>query len=210
MGKLPGTHLQWAGGRGRDGSPVITFPDYPAFSDVADKDFQNVMAYLTSIPRCVCGQRRSHIPLGPAAGGGPGPLAHKEAVAMGGQVQDQNPASPPRDVGPAHPLGPPAQSACPLCGTAQQSCGGRGTEAARSPPAGAWPPNRLPSPGKVGTAGPQQHVSASPRAKRAVCCCPAGDGALPPHEGGARAQGGAQQGGLLQNGAPQSPGFGLV
>ena len=42
-----------AGGRGQDGSPVITFPDYPAFSDVPDKEFQNVMTYLTSIPRCV-------------------------------------------------------------------------------------------------------------------------------------------------------------
>ncbi|XP_041586876.1 guanine nucleotide exchange factor DBS isoform X2 [Vulpes lagopus] len=38
------------GGRGQDGSPVITFPDYPAFSDVPDKEFQNVMTYLTSIP----------------------------------------------------------------------------------------------------------------------------------------------------------------
>ncbi|XP_027943136.1 guanine nucleotide exchange factor DBS isoform X2 [Eumetopias jubatus] len=41
-----------SGGRGQDGSPVITFPDYPAFGDVPDKEFQNVMTYLTSIPRC--------------------------------------------------------------------------------------------------------------------------------------------------------------
>ncbi|KAF4008291.1 hypothetical protein G4228_019993 [Cervus hanglu yarkandensis] len=41
-----------SGGRGQDGSPVITFPDYPAFGDVPDQDFQNVMTYLTSIPRC--------------------------------------------------------------------------------------------------------------------------------------------------------------
>lgn len=41
------------GGRGQDGSPVITFPDYPTFSEVPDKEFQNVMTYLTSIPRCV-------------------------------------------------------------------------------------------------------------------------------------------------------------
>uniref|UniRef100_A0A452V7C5 MCF2L n=1 Tax=Ursus maritimus TaxID=29073 RepID=A0A452V7C5_URSMA len=40
-----------SGGRGQDGSPVITFPDYPAFGDVPDKEFQNVMTYLTSIPR---------------------------------------------------------------------------------------------------------------------------------------------------------------
>ncbi|XP_057563748.1 guanine nucleotide exchange factor DBS isoform X1 [Hippopotamus amphibius kiboko] len=39
-----------SGGRGQDGSPVITFPDYPAFSDVPDKEFQSVMTYLTSIP----------------------------------------------------------------------------------------------------------------------------------------------------------------
>uniref|UniRef100_A0A3Q1MZ76 MCF.2 cell line derived transforming sequence like n=1 Tax=Bos taurus TaxID=9913 RepID=A0A3Q1MZ76_BOVIN len=39
-----------SGGRGQDGSPVITFPDYPAFGDVPDQDFQNVMTYLTSIP----------------------------------------------------------------------------------------------------------------------------------------------------------------
>ncbi|XP_067569870.1 guanine nucleotide exchange factor DBS isoform X2 [Pseudorca crassidens] len=39
-----------SGGRGQDGSPVITFPDYPAFGDVPDKEFQNVMTYLTSIP----------------------------------------------------------------------------------------------------------------------------------------------------------------
>ncbi|XP_030668331.1 guanine nucleotide exchange factor DBS [Nomascus leucogenys] len=41
-----------SGGRGQDGSPVITFPDYPAFSEIPDKEFQNVMTYLTSIPRC--------------------------------------------------------------------------------------------------------------------------------------------------------------
>ncbi|XP_063474611.1 guanine nucleotide exchange factor DBS isoform X9 [Symphalangus syndactylus] len=40
-----------SGGRGQDGSPVITFPDYPAFSEIPDKEFQNVMTYLTSIPR---------------------------------------------------------------------------------------------------------------------------------------------------------------
>ncbi|KAM5288583.1 guanine nucleotide exchange factor DBS isoform 2-T2 [Ctenodactylus gundi] len=39
-----------SGGRGQDGSPVITFPDYPAFSEIPDAEFQNVMTYLTSIP----------------------------------------------------------------------------------------------------------------------------------------------------------------
>lgn len=37
---------------------MITFPDYPAFSEVPDSDFQNVLTYLTSIPRCgACGAR---------------------------------------------------------------------------------------------------------------------------------------------------------
>uniref|UniRef100_A0A674H9M3 MCF.2 cell line derived transforming sequence like n=1 Tax=Taeniopygia guttata TaxID=59729 RepID=A0A674H9M3_TAEGU len=39
-----------SGGRGGDGSPVITFPDYPAFSEIPEKEFQNVLTYLTSIP----------------------------------------------------------------------------------------------------------------------------------------------------------------
>ncbi|XP_077014840.1 guanine nucleotide exchange factor DBS isoform X12 [Tamandua tetradactyla] len=39
-----------SGGRGQDGCPVITFPDYPAFSDIPDKEFQSVMTYLTGIP----------------------------------------------------------------------------------------------------------------------------------------------------------------
>ncbi|XP_060039714.1 guanine nucleotide exchange factor DBS isoform X2 [Erinaceus europaeus] len=39
-----------SGGRGQDGSPVITFPDYPAFGDVPDKEFHDVLTYLTSIP----------------------------------------------------------------------------------------------------------------------------------------------------------------
>nr|XP_051697667.1 guanine nucleotide exchange factor DBS isoform X3 [Oryctolagus cuniculus] len=39
-----------SGGRGQDGSPVITFPDYPAFSEIPDQEFQNVMTYLTGIP----------------------------------------------------------------------------------------------------------------------------------------------------------------
>ncbi|XP_012519623.1 PREDICTED: guanine nucleotide exchange factor DBS-like, partial [Propithecus coquereli] len=43
-----------SGGRGQDGSPVITFPDYPAFSEIPDEEFQSVMTYLTSIPRGFC------------------------------------------------------------------------------------------------------------------------------------------------------------
>uniref|UniRef100_A0AAV2KWQ3 CRAL-TRIO domain-containing protein n=1 Tax=Knipowitschia caucasica TaxID=637954 RepID=A0AAV2KWQ3_KNICA len=46
-------HRQFAllsGGRGKDGAPIITFPEYSGFSDVPDEDFVNVVTYLTSIP----------------------------------------------------------------------------------------------------------------------------------------------------------------
>uniref|UniRef100_A0A803SUR9 MCF.2 cell line derived transforming sequence-like 2 n=1 Tax=Anolis carolinensis TaxID=28377 RepID=A0A803SUR9_ANOCA len=39
-----------AGGRGTDGAPIITFPEYPGFSEIPDEDFLNVVTYLTSIP----------------------------------------------------------------------------------------------------------------------------------------------------------------
>uniref|UniRef100_A0A8B9I639 MCF.2 cell line derived transforming sequence like n=3 Tax=Anseriformes TaxID=8826 RepID=A0A8B9I639_9AVES len=42
--------VSFVGGRGGDGCPVITFPDYPAFSEIPEKEFQNVLTYLTSIP----------------------------------------------------------------------------------------------------------------------------------------------------------------
>ncbi|XP_068612646.1 guanine nucleotide exchange factor DBS [Brachionichthys hirsutus] len=38
------------GGRGMNGSPVIIFPEFPAFSELEDQVVQNVLAYLTSIP----------------------------------------------------------------------------------------------------------------------------------------------------------------
>uniref|UniRef100_A0A8D0EEQ4 MCF.2 cell line derived transforming sequence-like 2 n=1 Tax=Salvator merianae TaxID=96440 RepID=A0A8D0EEQ4_SALMN len=38
------------GGRGKDGAPIITFPEYAGFSDIPDEDFLNVVTYLTSIP----------------------------------------------------------------------------------------------------------------------------------------------------------------
>ncbi|XP_029355488.1 guanine nucleotide exchange factor DBS isoform X1 [Echeneis naucrates] len=46
-------HRQFAllsGGRGKDGAPIITFPEYSGFNDVPDEDFLNVVTYLTSIP----------------------------------------------------------------------------------------------------------------------------------------------------------------
>ncbi|XP_069493259.1 guanine nucleotide exchange factor DBS isoform X3 [Ambystoma mexicanum] len=39
-----------SGGRGANGCPVITFPDYPAFTEIPEKEFQNVLTYLTSVP----------------------------------------------------------------------------------------------------------------------------------------------------------------
>ncbi|NXV44942.1 MCF2L factor, partial [Uria aalge] len=39
-----------AGGRGKDGAPIITFPEFAGFSDIPDADFLNVVTYLTSIP----------------------------------------------------------------------------------------------------------------------------------------------------------------
>lgn len=46
-------HRQFAvlsGGRGKDGAPIITFPEYSSFTDLPDEDFLNVVTYLTSIP----------------------------------------------------------------------------------------------------------------------------------------------------------------
>ncbi|KAM4693475.1 putative guanine nucleotide exchange factor MCF2L2 [Discoglossus pictus] len=46
-------HKQFAtlsGGRGKDGAPIITFPEYPSFTEIPDEDFLNVVTYLTSIP----------------------------------------------------------------------------------------------------------------------------------------------------------------
>ncbi|XP_066478483.1 guanine nucleotide exchange factor DBS isoform X2 [Tiliqua scincoides] len=39
-----------SGGRGKDGCPVITFPEYSAFSEIPEKEFQSVLTYLTNIP----------------------------------------------------------------------------------------------------------------------------------------------------------------
>ncbi|KAM4770703.1 putative guanine nucleotide exchange factor MCF2L2 [Rhinophrynus dorsalis] len=46
-------HKQFAtlsGGRGNDGAPIITFPEFPSFTEIPDDDFLNVVTYLTSIP----------------------------------------------------------------------------------------------------------------------------------------------------------------
>ncbi|XP_017159919.1 guanine nucleotide exchange factor DBS isoform X3 [Poecilia reticulata] len=46
-------HRQFAllsGGRGKDGAPIITFPECSGFNEVPEEDFLNVVTYLTSIP----------------------------------------------------------------------------------------------------------------------------------------------------------------
>ncbi|KAK9519972.1 hypothetical protein VZT92_022662 [Zoarces viviparus] len=46
-------HRQFAllsGGRGKDGAPIIIFPEFSGFSEVPEEDFLNVVTYLTSIP----------------------------------------------------------------------------------------------------------------------------------------------------------------
>ncbi|XP_026152082.1 guanine nucleotide exchange factor DBS isoform X4 [Mastacembelus armatus] len=39
-----------SGGRGDNGSPIIVFPEFPAFGEITDREFQNVLTYLTSVP----------------------------------------------------------------------------------------------------------------------------------------------------------------
>ncbi|KAM4887813.1 putative guanine nucleotide exchange factor MCF2L2 isoform 2-T2 [Thomomys bottae] len=39
-----------SGGRGKDGAPIITFPEFVGFKHIPEEDFLNVMTYLTSIP----------------------------------------------------------------------------------------------------------------------------------------------------------------
>uniref|UniRef100_A0A8D0N1V4 Guanine nucleotide exchange factor MCF2L2 n=1 Tax=Sus scrofa TaxID=9823 RepID=A0A8D0N1V4_PIG len=46
-------HRQFAilsGGRGKDGAPIITFPEFVGFKQIPEEDFLNVMTYLTSVP----------------------------------------------------------------------------------------------------------------------------------------------------------------
>uniref|UniRef100_H3D8M8 MCF.2 cell line derived transforming sequence like n=1 Tax=Tetraodon nigroviridis TaxID=99883 RepID=H3D8M8_TETNG len=39
-----------SGGRGDNGSPIIVFPEFPTFGDITDREFHNVLTYLTSVP----------------------------------------------------------------------------------------------------------------------------------------------------------------
>ncbi|XP_078030718.1 guanine nucleotide exchange factor DBS isoform X6 [Epinephelus lanceolatus] len=39
-----------SGGRGDNGSPIIVFPEFPAFGEITDGEFHNVLTYLTSVP----------------------------------------------------------------------------------------------------------------------------------------------------------------
>uniref|UniRef100_A0A673JKG2 MCF.2 cell line derived transforming sequence-like 2 n=1 Tax=Sinocyclocheilus rhinocerous TaxID=307959 RepID=A0A673JKG2_9TELE len=47
---LKPVHDTFTGGRGKDGSPIITFPEFSSFNEVSDEDFVNVVTYLSSIP----------------------------------------------------------------------------------------------------------------------------------------------------------------
>ncbi|KAG7234455.1 hypothetical protein INR49_004789 [Caranx melampygus] len=46
------------GGRGMDGNPIIIFPEFPAFSELEEEEVQNVLSYLTSVPRRVVEEQR--------------------------------------------------------------------------------------------------------------------------------------------------------
>ncbi|KAJ8256257.1 hypothetical protein COCON_G00201210 [Conger conger] len=39
-----------SGGRGKTGSPIIMFPEFPAFNELEEQEFHNVLTYLTSVP----------------------------------------------------------------------------------------------------------------------------------------------------------------
>lgn len=39
------------GGRGINGNPIVIFPEFPAFSELQEDEIQNVLGYLTSVPR---------------------------------------------------------------------------------------------------------------------------------------------------------------
>ncbi|CAL9690013.1 unnamed protein product [Knipowitschia caucasica] len=39
-----------SGGRGDNGSPIIVFPEFPSFGEITDREFHNVLSYLTSVP----------------------------------------------------------------------------------------------------------------------------------------------------------------
>uniref|UniRef100_A0A8D2ZH53 MCF.2 cell line derived transforming sequence like n=1 Tax=Scophthalmus maximus TaxID=52904 RepID=A0A8D2ZH53_SCOMX len=44
------SHWFLVGGRGDNGSPIIVFPEFPAFGEITDREFHNVLTYLTSVP----------------------------------------------------------------------------------------------------------------------------------------------------------------
>ncbi|XP_077472840.1 guanine nucleotide exchange factor DBS-like isoform X5 [Stigmatopora argus] len=39
-----------SGGRGDNGSPIIIFPEFPSFNEITEREFHNVLTYLTSVP----------------------------------------------------------------------------------------------------------------------------------------------------------------
>ncbi|XP_055361024.1 LOW QUALITY PROTEIN: guanine nucleotide exchange factor DBS [Betta splendens] len=50
---IPDLDKQFAflsGGRGDNGSPIVVFPEFPAFGELTEREFHNVLTYLTSVP----------------------------------------------------------------------------------------------------------------------------------------------------------------
>uniref|UniRef100_A0A8C7QRL1 Mcf.2 cell line derived transforming sequence-like a n=1 Tax=Oncorhynchus mykiss TaxID=8022 RepID=A0A8C7QRL1_ONCMY len=42
--------ISFPGGRAENGSPIIVFPEFPAFGELQEEEFHNVLTYLTSVP----------------------------------------------------------------------------------------------------------------------------------------------------------------
>lgn len=51
MCKVSMFSFYFLGGRGDNGSPIIVFPEFPTFGEITDREFHNVLTYLTSVPR---------------------------------------------------------------------------------------------------------------------------------------------------------------
>uniref|UniRef100_A0A8C7WBF6 MCF.2 cell line derived transforming sequence like n=1 Tax=Oncorhynchus mykiss TaxID=8022 RepID=A0A8C7WBF6_ONCMY len=42
--------VSFPGGRGQNGSPIIVFPEFSAFGEIQEREFHNVLTYLTNVP----------------------------------------------------------------------------------------------------------------------------------------------------------------
>uniref|UniRef100_A0A667ZRW3 MCF.2 cell line derived transforming sequence like n=1 Tax=Myripristis murdjan TaxID=586833 RepID=A0A667ZRW3_9TELE len=50
VSNIPLFAIHSSGGRGHNGSPIIMFPEFPAFGEITEREFHNVLTYLTSVP----------------------------------------------------------------------------------------------------------------------------------------------------------------